>query len=254
MKPSLNLPKYRFISSILRNRILNGAYGFDGGKLPTEKKLASMYDVSLITIRNALGLLAKEGFIQRKAGKGTFVSNKIRKPYYPIYTGQIQDISRTLYNYKIEVLDINKIVPSEKEEIIRYELSEFLGIGYNEEIGLVQRIVINENGPINYIENYIPVNIIDMLSKTELKTTPILRILTNKCKLKIGSWVMHISFTHPTEEASKHLRCEEIDPCALVRIYSRYKNGKPSSITFSYTKAEDFVYCTKLNVRPNECL
>jgi GntR family transcriptional regulator len=44
-----------------------------GERMPTERELAERYGCSLITIRHALGELAREGRIERTRGRGTFV-------------------------------------------------------------------------------------------------------------------------------------------------------------------------------------
>ena len=44
-----------------------------GDRLPTERVLAEQYGCSLITIRRALGELAREGRLERTRGRGTFV-------------------------------------------------------------------------------------------------------------------------------------------------------------------------------------
>ena len=44
-----------------------------GNRLPPERELARMYGCSLITVRRALDELSREGRVQRKQGRGTFV-------------------------------------------------------------------------------------------------------------------------------------------------------------------------------------
>jgi len=51
-----------------------------GNRLPSENKLASQFDVSRITVKNALDSLVKDGVIYRVQGKGTFVSTEIGEP------------------------------------------------------------------------------------------------------------------------------------------------------------------------------
>jgi GntR family transcriptional regulator len=64
------------VSRDLRHQIEDG--GLERGKrLPTERELAEQYGVSRITVRQALDSLAREGFITRKQGSGTFVSQRI---------------------------------------------------------------------------------------------------------------------------------------------------------------------------------
>ncbi|TCO44011.1 DNA-binding GntR family transcriptional regulator [Kribbella antiqua] len=50
-----------------------------GSQLPTEKEIAQIYDVSRITVRQALASLADEGYVERKQGAGTFVADRPRQ-------------------------------------------------------------------------------------------------------------------------------------------------------------------------------
>lgn len=65
--------QYQRVASLLRHRIASGVYP-DGTQLPTMPQLAAALGVSLITVRHACGLLAREGLILSQRGKGTFVS------------------------------------------------------------------------------------------------------------------------------------------------------------------------------------
>ena len=67
-----NKPMYEQIYDDLYEQIQNKVYK-DGDRVPSEKELAEMYNVSRITSKKALELLANEGLIVRKPGKGSFV-------------------------------------------------------------------------------------------------------------------------------------------------------------------------------------
>lgn len=62
------------LTEILRGEIKSSFSA--GDMLPTEKELVKIYDVSSITVRNALENLVNEGLVYRKRGKGTFVAEK----------------------------------------------------------------------------------------------------------------------------------------------------------------------------------
>lgn len=49
-----------------------------GERLPSENELAEEFDVSRITVRQALASLADEGYVHRRHGAGTFVSESLR--------------------------------------------------------------------------------------------------------------------------------------------------------------------------------
>lgn len=67
-----SVPMYIQISKYLSEAIYQGEYG-PGDKLPSESKLCSQFDVSRITVRQALNLLIQQGLAFSVHGKGTFV-------------------------------------------------------------------------------------------------------------------------------------------------------------------------------------
>ncbi|MCF7944751.1 MAG: GntR family transcriptional regulator [Spirochaetia bacterium] len=71
-------PKYQIIYEDLIKDIQEQRYKV-GDKIPTEKELANLYHVSIITSKKALDIASAEGFIQKKAGKGSFVRTDVPK-------------------------------------------------------------------------------------------------------------------------------------------------------------------------------
>ncbi|MFD0695864.1 GntR family transcriptional regulator [Paenibacillus sp. GCM10027628] len=66
-------PIYERIFESLRDEIIQRKYNV-GERVPSEKELADAYQVSRITSKKALEMLAEEGLIVRKPGKGSFVA------------------------------------------------------------------------------------------------------------------------------------------------------------------------------------
>jgi multiple sugar transport system substrate-binding protein len=66
-------PLYTQIRDIIYQRIVDSVYQISQ-ELPSEKQLAEEFDVSISTIRQAVGLLVDDGLLARKQGKGTFVT------------------------------------------------------------------------------------------------------------------------------------------------------------------------------------
>lgn len=68
-------PKYAAIASDLRARIDDGEYA-PGDRLPAQHALAAEYAVTLMTLRQALAELEREGVVHASKGRGTFVSSQ----------------------------------------------------------------------------------------------------------------------------------------------------------------------------------
>ena len=68
--------RYGKLAQALRDRILQGEWA-PGEVIPAESTLAQNYGVALGTIRQALSLLVEDGVLQRRHGKGTFVTKGV---------------------------------------------------------------------------------------------------------------------------------------------------------------------------------
>lgn len=66
-------PLYRQLIRKLRSDITTGVYPVHG-RIPSEQELCDTYHVSRVTVRKALTELTREGLLERRQGKGTFVS------------------------------------------------------------------------------------------------------------------------------------------------------------------------------------
>lgn len=65
-------PLYLQIKNSLKDRILHGVYPL-GENIPSEPQLENEFNVSKITIRNAIKELVQEGYLEKMSGRGTKV-------------------------------------------------------------------------------------------------------------------------------------------------------------------------------------
>ncbi len=69
---SIRLPHYQHLYETLRQQLVKGVYEI-GSLLPSEKELQQTYNLTQPTVRQALSMLAEEGFIKKYQGKGSVV-------------------------------------------------------------------------------------------------------------------------------------------------------------------------------------
>lgn len=72
VQPEPGQSRYAALAAALRHRIVAGDWP-PGTPLPAETSLAAEHGVALGTLRRGLELLAEQGLIERRHGKGTFV-------------------------------------------------------------------------------------------------------------------------------------------------------------------------------------
>jgi GntR family transcriptional regulator len=118
VRPADGLPAYQRIQSVIRKRIDSGQL-HPGDPVPSERELARIHRVSLMTARHALASLEREGLVERRRSIGTFVAPpKIHFNKLMSYTEQMAARSLTA---GAKVL-FAKVVASEPEAAARLSL------------------------------------------------------------------------------------------------------------------------------------
>ncbi|GAC1630014.1 MAG: phosphonate metabolism transcriptional regulator PhnF [Candidatus Acidiferrum sp.] len=114
-----NVPAYQRIQTTIRRRIDAGQLR-PGDAVSSERDLAKMHQVSLMTARHALASLEQEGLVERRRGIGTFVATpKIHFNKLMSYTEQMA--ARSL-NAGSKILSL-KIIDNEPEVAARLSLA-----------------------------------------------------------------------------------------------------------------------------------
>lgn len=68
------LPAYIKIHDAIKKDIDNGVWPI-GDRLPSERDLSEHFQVSRMTLRQAVTLLVEEGILERRIGSGTYVAS-----------------------------------------------------------------------------------------------------------------------------------------------------------------------------------
>ena len=104
-------PLYFQLFTLLKNRILNGSIPHSE-QMPTEEELAKGFNVSRITAKRALDDLAAAELVERRRGKGTFVTYTaaVESVHAPLI-GELEKLVNSARHTHIKVLDVGKQLP-----------------------------------------------------------------------------------------------------------------------------------------------
>jgi len=139
-------PIYYQIKEDIKKRIKNMEFK-TGSQIPTELELADFYDVNRMTLRRSLDELRQEGFIYKKRGLGTFVSEKylmIRDHDYLI--GLHEEMTAKGYPVKNKVLL--------KDFVKSPAISEKLGLPKDSDVFHLQRLRYLNKLPYAFDDTY----------------------------------------------------------------------------------------------------
>lgn len=95
-----NQPLYKQVKDIIKNKIKASDFK-QGEKIPPERELSNILDVSRYCVRRAIQELEKEGYLYRIQGNGTFISEKQANGFKNKHIGVIMAHYKEEFQLKI---------------------------------------------------------------------------------------------------------------------------------------------------------
>ncbi|MBL1229235.1 GntR family transcriptional regulator [Enterococcus sp. BWB1-3] len=222
---SSSLPIYLQIHDKLKEDIEKGRWAI-GDRLPSERELAVHFNVSRMTLRQAIQTLADEGILERKIGSGTYVARK-----------KVQEkmIGTTSFT---QIMVSQNRTPSSKTVsyfIAKPNSSEQAKLQLSEEDSILrmERIRYADGIPICFEVASIPYFLVEKYSKSEISTS-LYQMLEEKGGYKIGHANQTISAMLASEQISEYLEIKRGDAILRLRQISYLEDGRP----FEYVRTQ----------------
>lgn len=166
------LPIYHQVALSLQRRIARQEWQI-GDKLPGEYELADSYEVSRVTVRQALSELEKEGIVARRRPSGTFVL-KIPKTLSPT-VGMMVDITASLRNagHNTDIVTVGMDVSHNVPEVA----AEFLCTDESDGHVVIRRLITVDHSPFAWIQNILSLERFPDLAERGLKNNSVQQTL-----------------------------------------------------------------------------
>jgi len=173
------VPKYIQIGNWFTEMIQKGRYGASD-KLPSEAKLSELFHVNRNTVRQAISDLVAKGYVRKRNGVGSFVTNR---PFQPVkYTLQrissfTDDMTRT------GIVPRTRLI---RQSVIEapLEVSEKLMLGKEKRVILTERLRLGNNVPLVIERSYLPYREFKEILKMRL-TGSLYHLLTKKFQVEL---------------------------------------------------------------------
>ncbi|MNF30358.1 HTH-type transcriptional repressor YvoA [compost metagenome] len=242
--PLSPVPLYSQLKELLRSRILDGTYP-PLGRMPSEHELGKAFDVSRITVRQALGDLQKEGLIFKIHGKGTFVAKP--KAFQNVST--LQGLAESVTQMGYEVLNrlrSFKHVPASKAVAERLQLTE------GSLVTEIKRVRLINREPVSLEITYLPHNVGLKLEKADLVTRDIFLILENDCGLALGHADLAIDAVLADSDLTQALNVEPGSPIMRIERLTHDAEGRPVDFEHLYYRGDAFQYRLRIDRQKGE--
>jgi GntR family transcriptional regulator len=237
--PLSPVPLYSQLKELLRSRILDGTYA-PHSRMPSESELGKTFDVSRITVRQALGDLQKEGLIFKIHGKGTFVAKP--KAFQNVSTLQGLAESMTQMGYEV----INRLI-SFKTLSASAVVAERLQLAEGSEVCEIKRVRLINREPVSLEVTYLPSAVGVKLEKADLVSRDIFLILENDCGIALGHAELAIDAVLADSDLTQALAVEEGSPIMRIERLTHTDDGTPLDFEYLYYRGDAFQYRLRID-------
>jgi len=222
------------VENILIGRIKEGFYPA-GGKLPSEIELAQELNVSKATIRSALAVLTSNGFIVRRHGIGTFVSQRaVLSNPLDLSHDFLSLISENGYKADFTEVYSRVILP---DQVVR----EKLELEADQRVFEVHKIFTADGEAVIYSHNYIPEWLYqEQLSEEEIlvpkSTEPFFSFFQNVCGQEMDYYLSDVQVGLTTEypAIADLMGVDECLPMLVIDEVGYSTEGLPLNYAIEY--------------------
>ena len=186
---------YIQLTRIFIDEIRSGRWGLDQ-QIPSESDLCNQYQVSKITVRQAINNLVSDGYLMKIQGKGTFVTSILPVVGLAMRTRFSEEMFGEGVKVDKELLFKGVISPS--PEIKAYLRTEETIYHF-----LCRRMV--NNNPAYIDESYVPLHMLPDIETIDIIHASFYSILQEKAVTKIFKMIQTVEILNVNEEAARHL-------------------------------------------------
>ncbi len=225
------IPIYQVIESDIKEKIQAGTLK-SGDLVPSENELKESYNVSRMTVRQALNNLVTDGYLYRHKGKGTFVSvRKIEKSIHGVrsFTEEMESMNRKVSSKVLE-FSIQKATP---------EISEKLFLNEGEEVIRIERVRYGNEVPVLFEQLYIPRQIFKMLTIENMEGS-FYKYVENHLNLRISHCIQTIEAKLSDTKTSTILDVDKHSAVLVITRNTFLNNGRPFEYVKSYYRADQY--------------
>ncbi|WP_316860191.1 GntR family transcriptional regulator [uncultured Cohaesibacter sp.] len=219
------VPLYEQLKFALKEMIATCALG-PGDAIPTESELCKQYDVSRITVRRAITELEAEGILEKRHGKGTFVTLPKMETSLLHLGGFSESFAFRRYHVEKTILEMN-------EEEADEDLSDQLAIDIGARLMHISRLISADSTPITIESSYFSLDMFPGLMCEIHDDTSLYNLLQTKYGRKVEHAKRVINCRVATPRECEIFRCNSGD---IMFEVEKTVYGEDRSAPLQYSK------------------
>jgi GntR family transcriptional regulator len=229
-----DVPKYIRVRDWLMEHILSSGFA-RGEKLPSESDLVRRFDVSRVTVRQALEALRAEGIIESRHGKGWF----LRRICAVQNLGRLQGFGEMLAPMGVKVR--SKVLEI-KECTIPDAVATAFGLPQDSTVTQIARLRIAGGRVMSYDLSYFPVEIGRRLREHDLSRHDIFVLLERALRMPLGFADVTIEIAPADEGPAQQLGVKLATPIFKMTRLTHDLHGFPIDFEYVYGLPESHLF------------
>jgi GntR family transcriptional regulator len=225
------VPIYHQLEEYIKHQIETGILR-EEALIPSEREFAELFQISRMTVRQAINNLVLEGYLKRQKGRGTFVSQKKVEQELQGMTSFTEDMlsrgmkpSSTLLSFQI--------IPSDKNTALDLKIKE------NDSVYKIKRIRLADGAPMALETAYIPVEIVPGLTEDNSNLS-LYQYIEENLSLSISEATQEIEASVADTHDAQTLGINIGDPILLIERISYLQEGIPYELVKSTFRADRY--------------
>lgn len=231
------VPAYIRIHDSIKKKIDRGVWEI-GQRLPSERDLADDYEVSRMTLRQAITLLVEEGILERRVGSGTYVaSHRVQEKmrgttsFTEIVRSQGKTPSSQLISYQRKLAN--------EAEIQQLQLKA------TDTVVRMERVRFADNVPLVFEVASIPEKLIQSFNQEDI-TEHFFQTLTDN-GYEIGKSQQTIYAKNASERVANYLKVPKNHAVLALTQVSYFTDGRPFEYVHSQYVGDRFEFYLENN-------
>jgi GntR family transcriptional regulator len=226
---------YVQIQRDLRTKIETGQWSI-GAKIPPEPELQRTYNASRGTVRRAVDELARQGYVVKKPGKGTFVRSTspiLQKSELASFTQQLTARGLTPTT---RLLSAGRIRAAEAKGRVR----EAFGLTSEAEVIHIRRLRLGDGMPLAIQSVYLLPDLCPGILEEDL--SHLFRLYENRYRVQVNVADEMIRIGRAAEDEAALLEIALGDPVVIRDRVSSAQDGEPFEVLHSVDRSDRFQY------------
>jgi GntR family transcriptional regulator len=204
-------------------------------QIPSEEQLGKIFNVSKMTIRQALAKLVNDGVLERRQGAGTFVSEeKIERSGTKIFS-LYEDIKNKNLEPSTQVLEKKTVRPNK-------DVAQKLQLEKDDRIFKITRLRLANKIPLTINVAYIPERFCPDLLEEDLGQGSLFRLLEEKYLIAVRSAVQNIQAVKANAYEASLLRIKEGDPLLYMQRCMFNKDNVPVTYYVNFLRGDKYTF------------